>query len=57
MVHSVRPATEEAFFDIPLHCEFAKLDAHGRFPDESTILRFRQRLSAQAGKANTGYCE
>ena len=24
--------------------EFARLDAHGRLPDESTILRFRHRL-------------
>ncbi|MFC4474289.1 transposase, partial [Comamonas denitrificans] len=24
--------------------EFAQLDAHGRIPDESTILRFRHRL-------------
>ena len=38
------PAMEEAFFDIPLYREFAKLDAHGRLPDESTILRFRHRL-------------
>jgi IS5 family transposase len=35
---------EEALFDIPLYREFAKLDAHGRLPDESTILRFRHRL-------------
>ena len=38
------PAMEEAFFDIPLYREFAQLDAHGRLPDESTILRFRHRL-------------
>ena len=38
------PAMEEAFFDIPLYREFAKLGAHGRLPDESTILRFRHRL-------------
>ena len=38
------PAMEEAFFDVPLHHEFAQLDAHGRLPDESTILRFRHRL-------------
>ena len=38
------PAMEEAFFDILLYREFAKLDAHGRLPDESTILRFRHRL-------------
>ena len=35
---------EEAFFDVPLYREFALLDAHGRLPDESTILRFRHRL-------------
>ena len=38
------PAMEEAFFDTPLYREFARLDAHGRLPDESTILRFRHRL-------------
>lgn len=38
------PAMEEAFFDIPLYREFAQLDASGRMPDESTILRFRHRL-------------
>jgi len=38
------PAMEEAFFDTPLYHEFAQLDAHGRLPDESTILRFRHRL-------------
>ena len=38
------PAMEEAFFDVPLYREFARLDAHGRMPDESTILRFRHRL-------------
>ena len=41
------PAMEEAFFDIPLYREFAKLDAHGRLPDESSILRFRHRLEEQ----------
>ena len=35
---------EEAFFDTPVYREFAQLDAHGRLPDESTILRFRNRL-------------
>ena len=35
---------EEACFDVPLYREFAQLDAHGRLPDESTILRFRHRL-------------
>ena len=38
------PAMEESFFDVPLYREFAQLDAHGRLPDESTILRFRHRL-------------
>jgi len=38
------PAMEEAFFDTPLYREFAQLDAFGRWPDESTILRFRHRL-------------
>jgi IS5 family transposase len=38
------PAMEEAFFDTPLYREFAQLDAYGRLPDESTILRFRHRL-------------
>ena len=31
-------------FDVPLYREFAQLDANGRLPDESTILRFRHRL-------------
>ena len=35
---------EEAFFDVPLHREFAQLDSRGRLPDERTILRFRHRL-------------
>ena len=38
------PTIEEAFFDTPLYREFAQLSAHGRLPDESTILRFRHRL-------------
>ena len=38
------PAVEEAFFDVPLYREFAQIDAHGRLPDQSTILRFRYRL-------------
>ena len=37
-------AMEEAFFDTPLYREFAQLDAFGRLPDESTILRFRHGL-------------
>ena len=35
---------EEAFFDTPIYREFSGLDAHGRVPDESTVLRFRHRL-------------
>ena len=38
---------EEAFFDTPVYREFVQLDAHGRLPDESTILRFRHRLERQ----------
>jgi IS5 family transposase len=39
------PAMEEALHDVPQYCEFAKLDAGiTRFPDESTILRFRHLL-------------
>ena len=38
------PAMEEAFFDTPLHREFARLDELSRMPDESTILRFRHWL-------------
>lgn len=37
-------AMEEAFFDTLIYREFAGLDAHGRVPDESTMLRIRQRL-------------
>ena len=35
---------EEAFFDTPIYRDFARLDPHGRLPDESTIPRFRHRL-------------
>jgi transposase, IS5 family len=38
------PAMEEAFFDTPLYREFAQLEEFGRWPDESTILRFRHQL-------------
>ncbi len=39
------PAMEEALHDVPLYCEFAKLDgAAVRLPDETTILRFRHLL-------------
>ena len=38
------PAMEEAFFDTPLHRQFAQLPELARLPDETTILRFRHRL-------------
>lgn len=38
------PAMEEAFFDVPLHREFARLGELVRLLDESTILRFCHRL-------------
>ncbi|MFT0175196.1 IS5 family transposase, partial [Paraburkholderia mimosarum] len=39
------PAMEEALYDVPLYREFAGLDeGMTRFPDESTILRFRHLL-------------
>ena len=38
------PAMEEAFFDVPLYREFARLEEFSHMPDESTILRFRHRL-------------
>ena len=38
------PAMEEAFFDVPLYREFARLGEFVRLPDKSTILRFRHRL-------------
>jgi IS5 family transposase len=38
------PTMEAAFFDTPLHREFAHFDARGSLPDESTILRFHHRL-------------
>ena len=42
------PAIKEALHDMPLHCEFARLDAGiTRLPDESTILRFRHLLEEQ----------
>ena len=37
-------AREEAFFDVPLYREFARLDEFVRLPNESTIFRFRHRL-------------
>lgn len=38
------PAMEEVFFEMPVDREFAQLDAHGRLPEKSTVLRFRHRL-------------
>ena len=39
------PAMEEALHDVPLYCQFARLDpGMSRLPDESTILRFRHLL-------------
>ena len=35
---------QEAFFDVPLYREFARLGEFSRLLDESTILRFRHRL-------------
>ena len=37
------PAMEEASFDLLLWREFVQLEELARFPDESTILRFRHR--------------
>ncbi len=39
------PAMQEALYDNPLYCEFARLDrCSTRLPDESTLLRFRRLL-------------
>ena len=39
------PAMEEGLHDVPLYCQFARLDTGmSRLPDESTILRFRHLL-------------
>jgi IS5 family transposase len=39
------PGMEEALHDVPLYCEFARLDPGAmRLPDETTILRFRHLL-------------
>ena len=41
------PAMEEALYDTPLYCGFARLDpGMSHLPDESTILRFRHLLEA-----------
>ena len=41
------PAMEESLHDMPLYCEFARLDPGAtRLPDASTILRFRHLLEA-----------
>jgi IS5 family transposase len=43
------PAMEEALHDVPLYCQFARLDpGMSRLPDESTILRFRHLLEEHA---------
>ena len=44
MVYLVGPGHARGFLRCPLYREFAQLDANGRIPDESTILRFRHRL-------------
>ena len=42
------PGMEEALHDVPLYCEFARLDVGiTRLPDGSTILRFRHLLDEQ----------
>ena len=39
------PAMEKALHDVPLYCEFAKLNTGiTRLPYKSTILRFRRLL-------------
>ena len=38
------PAMKEASFDVHLYREFAQLNAYFRLSNESTILRFRNRL-------------
>ena len=43
------PAMEEALHDVPLYCQFARLDPGAtRLPDETTILRFRHLLEAHS---------
>ena len=49
------PAMEDTLFHTPLYREFAHLDVHGRLHDESTILRFRNRLKKQAGLSDSGH--
>lgn len=42
-------AMEEALHDVPLYCQFARLDpGMSRLPDESTIVRFRHLLKEHA---------
>lgn len=38
-------AIEEVFCDTPIYREFAQFDAHGRLPDESTILHLGKNPS------------
>jgi transposase, IS5 family len=50
------PTMEEAFFETPPYREFAQLDAHGRLPDESTILRSRHRMEKhELARADVGH--
>ncbi|KMY86380.1 Mobile element protein [Candidatus Paraburkholderia calva] len=47
---------EEALYDVPLYREFAGLDSvMTRFPDETTILRFRHRLEVYGIAAQGGF--
>jgi hypothetical protein len=49
------PAMENTFFDTPLYREFAQMDAHGRLPDERSILRFCHLLEKpQDGQRHPG---
>ena len=43
------PAMEEALHDVPLYCQFARLDpGMSRLPDESAILRRRCKIHLMA---------
>ena len=44
------PAMEEAFFDVPVYREFARLDTHGRLPD----VEHHFAVSSPAGETQTG---
>ena len=48
-------AMEEAIFDTPIYREFAQLDAHGRIPDESTILDERLGFDRAAIEAQLAH--